>query len=239
MMKPQGTPSPAQWMKNLMPPPKVTLKAAATLDGKIATRTGQSQWITGAAARKMGHFLRSQHDAILVGINTVLADNPQLTTRGIPHGKSPLRIVLDSQCRISPESACLQDDGTRRLVVVGAESLPAKVQHLQKRSICVLQAPTPQPQIKWLLSELVHYNITHLLVEGGSQVHASFIRENLADHLVLFLAGKVIGGGDALSWCGNLDLSELNLAPRLKLQSMRLVGEDLMLCMDFIRKDYG
>lgn len=219
-----------------MPPLKVTLKAAATLDGKIATRTGQSKWITGEAARKMGHALRSEHDAILVGINTVLADDPQLTTRGIPQGKSPIRIVLDSRCRISPQSACLQADGTRCLVVVGAESPAAKVKDLQKKSIGVLQAPTSQPQIKWLLAQLAQDKITSLLVEGGSRVHASFIRENLADHLVLFLAGKLIGGRDALSWCGDLGLSELPHAPRLAFQSMRLVGEDLMLCLDFIKE---
>lgn len=218
--------------------PKVTLKVAATLDGKIATRTGQSKWITGEEARKMGHVLRNTHDAILVGINTVLADDPQLTTRGISEGKSPIRVILDSHCRISPQSACLQDDGILSLVAVGTDSPQAKMKALQKKSICVLQAPTPQPHIKWLLTELAQYNITSLLVEGGSQVYASFVRENLADHLVLFLAGKLIGGNEALSWCGDLGFSELRATPRLKIQSMCRVGEDLMICMDFIRNDY-
>lgn len=218
---------------------KVTLKAAATLDGKIATKTGQSKWITGEAARINGHALRSEHDAILVGINTVLADNPQLTTRGIPGGKSPIRVILDSQCRISPDSACLANDGILCLVVVGSHSSAAKIKALENEHIHILQASTAQPQIKWLLPELSRYKITTLLVEGGSRIHASFIRENLADHLVLFLAGKLIGGNDALSWCGNLDCFDLNAAPRLKIRSLRMVGEDMMICTDFIRKNYG
>ncbi len=217
---------------------KVTLKAAATLDGKIATKTGQSQWITGEAARQRGHVLRNEHDAILVGINTVFADNPKLTTRGIPGGKSPIRIILDSHCRISPDKACLANDGTQSLVVVGADSAGSKIRALEREHIHILQAPTAQPQIKWLLPELSQYKIEHLLVEGGSQVHASFIRENLADHLVLFLAGKLIGGNDALSWCGDLDCFNLETAPRLKIQSMQMVGEDIMICTEFIRETY-
>ena len=222
---------------------KITLKAAATLDGKIATKTGRSKWITGEEARKASHMLRSEHDAIVVGINTVLADNPQLTTRDIPGGQSPMRIILDSQCRIPLDSACLVDDGVLCLVVVGSKSSQSKRKELQKQSAArkhlhLLQAPTPQPQIKWLLPQLAQYKITRLLVEGGSRVHAGFIRENCADHLVLFLSGKLIGGNEALSWCGDMNGMELEKAPRLKIQSMRMVGKDLMIHADFMRELY-
>ena len=222
---------------------KITLKAAATLDGKIATKTGDSKWITGDEARKAVHILRSQHDAIVVGINTVLADNPRLTTRDIPDGKSPVRIILDSQCRIPLGSACLADDGVLCLIVVGSKSLGTKKEALQKQSAAgkhfhLLQAPTPQPQIKWLLPQLAEYKINRLLVEGGSRIHASFIREDCADHLVLFLSGKLIGGNEALCWCGDLNGFELEKSPQLKIQSMRMVGEDMMVHADFIREIY-
>ena len=94
---------------------QVTLKAAITLDGKIASAGGDSKWITGESARLEGHRLRSQHDAILVGINTVLKDNPSLTTRGIPNGRSPTRIILDSRGRLPSDSKVLDDDGVRTI----------------------------------------------------------------------------------------------------------------------------
>ncbi|MBF0280101.1 MAG: dihydrofolate reductase family protein [SAR324 cluster bacterium] len=221
-----------------MPQIKVTLKAAATLDGKIATKTGQSKWITGKTARHHAHSLRNEHDAILVGINTVLADNPKLTTRGIPEGRSPIRIILDSQCRISPDSVCLADDGTLCLIVVGSNCEESRIRNFEKKSVQVLKAPTPQPQIQWLLPELSRYKIKSLLVEGGSRIHASFIQENLADQLVLFLSGRLIGGNDSLSWCGNLDCLDLELAPRLKIQSIQMIGEDILVFAEFTREFY-
>ena len=220
---------------------RITLKAASTLDGKIATKTGQSKWITGKEARKAVHLLRNEHDAILVGINTILADNPQLTTRDVPGGKSPIRIILDSRCQTPPESACLIDDGVLCLVVVGSKSLRSRRDDLRDqcaagKHLHLLQAPTPRPQIKWLLPQLAQYKINRLLVEGGSRVHASFIRENYADHLVLFLSGKLIGGNEALSWCGDLNGLELEKLPQLKIQSMRMIGKDIMVHAGFIKE---
>ena len=106
---------------------QVTLKAAITLDGKIATAREDSKWITGESARLEGHRLRSQHDAILVGINTVLKDNPSLTTRGIPNGRSPTRIILDSKGRLPSDSKVLEDDGVQVIQVIGNEINPATI----------------------------------------------------------------------------------------------------------------
>lgn len=214
---------------------KVTLKAAATLDGKIATKTGQSKWITGEEARAAGHLLRSQHDAILVGINTVLADDPRLTTRGIQGGKSPIRIILDSQCRLSLKNACLKNDGIQCIIVVGTHCLDEKIEELKSKTIHILKAPTPRPQIKWLLPQLSKYNIKSILVEGGSQIHASFIQEQSADHLVLFLSGKLFGQDAALSWCGELNCLHIDNAPQLKINSMSMVGEDIAIHADFTK----
>jgi len=216
---------------------KITLKVAATLDGKIATKTGQSKWITGEEARKAGHLLRNQHDSILVGINTVLADDPQLTTRGVQDGKSPIRIILDSHGRLSRKNACLKNDGIQCIIVVGTNCSDEKAQELESKNIHILKAPTPRPQIKWLLSQLLKYNIKSILVEGGSQIHASFIREQLVDHLTLFLSGKIFGQDATLSWCGELDCLQIENTPQLKINSMSMVGEDIAIHADFIKNN--
>ena len=106
---------------------QVTLKAAMSLDGKIATAGGDSKWITGESARLEGHRLRSQHNAILVGINTVLQDNPSLTTRGVPNGRSPTRIILDSKGRLHSDSKVLEDDGVKVIQVIGNEIDPTTI----------------------------------------------------------------------------------------------------------------
>ena len=118
---------------------QVTLKAAITLDGKIATAGGDSKWITGESARLEGHRLRSQHDAILVGINTVLKDNPSLTTRGIPDGISPTRIILDSKGRLPSDSKVLEDDGVQVIQVIGNEINPATIK--SGKNVEILRTP--------------------------------------------------------------------------------------------------
>lgn len=212
---------------------KVTLKVASTLDGKIATKTGHSQWITEGPARAKGHELRNQHDAILVGVNTVLADNPRLTTRNVSNGRSPIRIILDSKGRTPKDSFCLQNDGVPIIIVTGCQSNLSQNNPFTNPNISVLKAPTLQPEINWLLSELSQYNVTSILVEGGSRIHASFIKAKRADKLVLFLAPKIIGGSDALSWCYDLETIRLDQAPHLRIRSTELVGNDLMICADF------
>ncbi len=189
----------------------VTLKAATTLDGKIATATGHSKWITGEAARQKGHELRNENDAVLVGINTVLTDDPELTVRGIDGGRSPVRIVLDSKGRIPEQSRVFQEDGVPVVIVTGNHAPLRKWPELAE--LTILTAPTRTPVILWVLSEIRKLGMNSLLVEGGSLIHASFIKSNTVDQLALFLAPKVIGGQEALSWCGNLEVDTVNEAP--------------------------
>jgi len=212
---------------------KITLKVAATLDGKIATKTGESQWITGKEARLETHRLRHQHDAILVGINTVLADDPKLTTRGVTNGKSPVRIIMDSQGRIPEHSQCLNDDGTLTLLVSGCSAIIPKFL-LKSSTFHVLQAPTERPEITWMLQQLSEYGIGSILVEGGAKIHASFIQSGCVNRLVLFLAPKVIGGNDAFSWCGELDCLKLEQAAQWEIESTSVHGKDLMICANFV-----
>jgi len=209
--------------------PYVTLKAAATLDGKIATRGGESRWITGEAARDLGRRLRAAHDGVLVGIGTVLADDPQLTLRGAAAGPEPARIVLDSRCRIAPGARCLAPDGARRIVVAGAQAAPERIARLEAAGVTVLRAESARPEPAWYLPRLLGLGLGSLLVEGGGQVHANLIAQQVADELFLFLAGKVMGDAEAPGWCATLSGSgRLADVPRLRLDAAAMVGADVL-----------
>jgi diaminohydroxyphosphoribosylaminopyrimidine deaminase/5-amino-6-(5-phosphoribosylamino)uracil reductase len=208
--------------------PYVTLKAGTSLDGKIATAAGESQWITGEAARAHGHALRARHDGILVGINTVLADDPQLTVRMGQDGPAPVRIVLDSRCRIDPAARCLGDDGVRRIVICGAQAPAERQAALQRRGVEVLAFPDVQPAPPDYLARLRACGVDTLLVEGGAYVHAQIIAHVQADELFLYLSGIIIGGCDAPGWCGQMHVSALAQTPRLQISGSLMVGEDIL-----------
>ncbi len=185
--------------------PFVTVKAAMTLDGKIATASGDSKWITGEKARAHGMKLRQGSDAILVGVNTVLADDPGLTVRGVRSSTSKVqgsklrRLVLDTRAR-TPLGAKLVADEFAALttIVVGKAATRRWVAKLAKK-VRVLVAPTTGGRInlRWLLKKLGAENVTSLLVEGGGEVNASFLLSGLAQRVAFFYAPKIIGGRDA------------------------------------------
>jgi diaminohydroxyphosphoribosylaminopyrimidine deaminase/5-amino-6-(5-phosphoribosylamino)uracil reductase len=202
----------------------VTLKAAVSVDGKIATGSGQSKWITGDVARRKAHQLRHENDAILVGINTVLTDDPELTVRGIEKGRSPVRIVLDSKARIPEQSRVFQNDGVPVIIITGNQA-PSR-SWPERAELKIIQAPEETPDIFWVLSELKNFGLKSLLVEGGSLIHASFLKSNCVDHLALFMAPKIIGGQDSLSWCGNINVENVNDACQLDISSITPLGED-------------
>jgi len=205
----------------------VTLKAALTLDGKIATASGHSKWITGETARHRVHELRNQNDAVLVGINTVIADDPELTVRGIENGKSPVRIVLDSKAKIPENSRIFQDDGTPVIIATGNKALSRKWPDLP--NLKILTSPTATPEITWILSELYKLGLKSLLVEGGSFTYASFLKSAAVDRLILFISPKIIGGQEALSWCGELGVDQLDQALQIDISSIISVGEDWLI----------
>jgi len=206
---------------------KVTLKAAITLDGKIATASGHSKWITGEAARHKVHELRNQNDAVLVGINTVIADDPELTVRGIRDGKSPVRIVLDSKARIPGNSRVLKNDGNRVIIFTGNNVVSRKWPNLP--NLKILNSPTKIPEITWILSEIQKLGLKSLLVEGGSFTFASFLKIGAVDRLLLFIGPKIIGGQDALSWCGELGVDKLEKALQIDIISITSVGEEWLI----------
>ena len=209
--------------------PLVTLKVACTIDGKIATHRWESRWITGEEARLYAHELRHKHEAILVGINTVLADNPRLTTRNISQGKSPMRVILDSHGRIPQKSECLAEDGVSVVLMVGSECSKAQLSNLGAH-IQVRQAPTVRPSISWTLRELSELQIQSVLVEGGGKIHSSFIQEKYFHRIVVLMAPKIIGG-DGISWCASMGISRMSEVPTLQIQESRKLGEDFVLEM--------
>ncbi|MCP5516098.1 MAG: bifunctional diaminohydroxyphosphoribosylaminopyrimidine deaminase/5-amino-6-(5-phosphoribosylamino)uracil reductase RibD [Verrucomicrobiales bacterium] len=182
--------------------PFVTLKVAMTLDGKIATRTGESRWITGPAARRLVHRWRQGADAILVGIKTVLADDPALTVRRgertLPATRQPRRIVLDTSAR-TPLTSRLLDDAfvDRTLVVVGERAPARRVKALSDRANVWMAPAEDGLDLRWLLKRLGGEDVTHLFVEGGGEVHAAFLRRGLAQRFLGFYAPLVIGGKTA------------------------------------------
>lgn len=215
--------------------PWVTLKAALTLDGKIATVQRQSKWITSPQARAWAMRLRRQAEAVLVGIHTVLADNPRLTVRA-PVGQNPRgpearlrRIILDTQARTPLTAQVVSDEAASLTTVVVARTAPrARVAALARR-VNVWRAPTRSGQIdlRWLLRRLGQEGVTSLLVEGGGEVHASFLSQGLAHRLVFFYAPKIVGGSQAPKAVAG----PVSFNPPLRLQqvSWRRVGPDLCL----------
>jgi diaminohydroxyphosphoribosylaminopyrimidine deaminase/5-amino-6-(5-phosphoribosylamino)uracil reductase len=212
--------------------PYVTLKAAVTLDGKLATATGDSRWVTGEAAREWVHRLRNRVDVILVGANTVRRDNPQLTTR-LPGGggKDPMRVVVDSHLSLKPSARVFTQRSRARTVVATLED-PAsrKARRLTEQGVLVWQVRGKRGRVdlKAVLARIAREGFNHVLVEGGAEMYGSFLRERLADELALFLAPKLIGNR-GLSWSGDLGVKLMSQALQLKDLSCERIGEDLLL----------
>lgn len=211
--------------------PFVTLKMAMTLDGKTATVGGESQWITGEEARLRGHVLRDENDAILVGIGTVLADRPSLTTR-LPdgNGKNPLRIILDSHARTPVDLPMLRDGAAPVLIAATEAAPPENVKRLRETGAEVLVVGTrPTVDLPSLMQALGERKICSLLVEGGSTVHFSFLRAGLADKVCAFIAPKLVGGKGATAAVGGEGFARLADAARLTDVKTEMVGKDLCL----------
>ena len=198
---------------------RVTLKLATSLDGRIATASGESQWITGEAARLEGHRLRAGHDAILVGVETVLHDDPELTAR-LP-GRSvdqPLRVVLDSRLR-TPQAAKVAGENTQILTAAEPRAIGAA-------KVVQVAAEDGRPTITAVLKALQTAGATSLLIEGGGQVAASFLRADAVDALEWFRA-PILLGGEGRPCVAALALAKLADAPKFRRLGVEPVGDDL------------
>jgi diaminohydroxyphosphoribosylaminopyrimidine deaminase/5-amino-6-(5-phosphoribosylamino)uracil reductase len=209
--------------------PFVILKVAATLDGKIATRNGESQWISGEVSRRFVHKLRNQVDGIVVGIGTVLKDDPMLTAR-IRGGRDPYRIIFDSRLRI-PENAKVIESAPSKTIIATTELAPRnKVETLEKKGVRVLILDSNQGKVdlKACLSKLGEMEMISLLVEGGSQINGSFLDEGLIDKIFLFLSSKLIADKEALGIFGGHGVTSLKKAISFKELRVRRMGEDIL-----------
>jgi diaminohydroxyphosphoribosylaminopyrimidine deaminase/5-amino-6-(5-phosphoribosylamino)uracil reductase len=210
--------------------PFVTVKYAQTLDGRIATATGESQWISSTASLKFAHQLRAEHDAILVGRKTVDKDNPELTVR-LVKGRNPLRVIVDSELKISPTAKVLQnisksptliatikkpDDARfKRIAATGAEIITVKADK------------DGRVDLRTLFKFLAERKISSVLVEGGAQIITSVLKNNLANRIVTIIAPKIIGKG--IEAVGDLNITNLDLAKILSIQKVTRNGNDIII----------
>jgi len=219
-----------RWAQNHRP--WVSAKAAISLDGRIATRTGNSKWITGKAARSRGLELREEHDAILVGVGTVLADDPRLTRRlGRNPGDDWLRVVLDSRLRTPNDAVVVQSDPEMTVMVHTAEATDEDRARLSGAGVELVELAddyTGRVDLGALLDHLGSRGIAALLVEGGARVHGSFFDADLVDELFFFIAPLVIGG-EAPAAVGGLGVADLDMAHRFHYEEIRHHGDDLEL----------
>ncbi len=208
--------------------PFVTLKIAASLDGRIATKTGESRWITGPEARRLVHSMRARADAVMVGSGTALADDPELTVRHVT-GPEPLRVVIDSALNVSP-SARIFSKGERPPVIFAAMGVSkGKVKKLRDLGAeVILVARTKDGlSLNGALRKLAARGVTSLLVEGGTRLSAGFIKAGLVDKLSVFYAPMLIGS-DGAPMTGWLNISGLKKAPRLKDMKVSRAGADIL-----------
>ena len=237
------------WVKNKRP--WVTLKVASTLDGCIGDRQekgrhGSERWITGRRAREAAHAMRAQHDAVLVGVGTILADNPRLTVRlpgsAAKKGAGPLRLVLDSHLRTPPTAALLGEARAKAPMIVAAKprkvdrALRSRQRKLEAAGAEIWFAPASRDgrtTLTAVLRQLAMREVQSLLVEGGSQIHGAFVSAGLVDSVALFLAPRLVGSGvpvvegTGLDWCKPATLGPL---------SVRALGDDLLITADVVTR---
>jgi len=214
--------------------PFVTLKAAITLDGKIATASGESKWITGAQARRHAHRLRSRMDAILVGIGTVLHDNPRLTARSGARalGRQPLRVVLDSTLRIPLTARMLVRRAKQGTVVMTTSRAPKnRLTRLRRAGVAVhvLPACKRQVSLRACLTVLGKMGVNDLLIEGGGEVIASALHAGVVNRLHLYVAPKLLGGRDARNVIGGVSPRRLTQALAVRDLHVKKLGSDFLL----------
>ena len=216
------------WIVHRMP--FVTVKSAMTMDGKIATGVGESKWITGGLARARGMALRAEADGVLVGINTILADNPKLTPR-IPGVRNPRRIILDSHARTPLRANVVTDKFARLTTIVVGKSAPTSRVAALARRVNVFTAPLSGAELslRWLLKKLGAEGVTSLLVEGGGEVNASFLLGGFAQRVEFFYAPKVLGGRDARKSVAGEGVQQVADMIKLRDVEWKHLGPDLWL----------
>ncbi|MGG3642884.1 bifunctional diaminohydroxyphosphoribosylaminopyrimidine deaminase/5-amino-6-(5-phosphoribosylamino)uracil reductase RibD [Bacillus gobiensis] len=209
--------------------PFVTLKSAVSLDGKTAVESGESKWITGEEARKDVHLYRSSHQSILVGVNTVIQDDPSLTARLPNVQKQPVRVVLDSSLKIPLHSKVLNDREAETWIFTTNQANAEKVNFLKSEGIRVFQSSSQQPSVREVLRTLASEGIYSVFVEGGSKVHSSFLKDQLYQQLIIYYAPKLIGGKSSPGLFSDVGFQSMKDVPLLTIHSISKIGRDFKL----------
>jgi len=208
--------------------PFVILKIAMTLDGKIATPTGESKWITSEESRKIVHKIRSRVDAILTAYGTVLKDNPKFTAR-IKGGRDPIRVIIDPEFKI-PLDYHVYNPPPKTITVIKKEKLTAeKTYNLINRGIDIIAFDSEKVDLLWLMEELGKRSIISVMIEGGSSLNSYAIKYNIVDKLILFIAPKIIGGKDSYPCIGGNFYKSLTEAYEVENLSIRKLSKDILI----------
>lgn len=209
--------------------PYVVLKIAMTMDGKIATVKGESQWITGEEARLEGHKLRNELKGIMVGVNTIIADNPELTCR-IEEGENPVRIVVDSKLRIPLDAKVVNDNLKNKTIIATTEMADKeRLKVLKEKSIDIITVKSKNEKVDLdnLLLSLAEKKIDSILLEGGAELNYSALEEGIVDEVNVFIAPKIVGGRGAKSAIAGEGVKELSQAFKLEEITVKFIGKDI------------
>ncbi|MBZ0159981.1 MAG: bifunctional diaminohydroxyphosphoribosylaminopyrimidine deaminase/5-amino-6-(5-phosphoribosylamino)uracil reductase RibD [bacterium] len=212
--------------------PFVILKAAVSLDGKIATRTGDARWISGEQSREYVHGMRDQVDAVIVGMGTVRRDNPKLTTRLSEGGHDPIRVIVDGLGLLPLDAQVFQTGvDSQTWVAVAADTTSERIDTLERRGLAVLEAGGSHGRVclKHLLKRLGEREVTSVMIEGGEGIFTSAIEEGIVDKFLLFVAPLLVGGKTAPSLFGGAGVEEIGQALRLSRLRIGQLGEDLLI----------
>lgn len=208
--------------------PFVIVKAAMSLDGKIATTTGHSKYITGREARKLVHQLRTEIDAIMVGSNTILKDNPQLTPR-LYQGRTPIKIVVDSRLKIPLNANVVTKEPNKLIIATTKKANKAKIKKLQQKgaNVIIIGIKNGRVNLQELMKKLGKLEITSIMIEGGAELNAEAVRSKVVDKILFFIAPGLIGKG--LGAIGDLGITNVDKSVKLKDINSKKVGRDILI----------
>ncbi|MBI1883624.1 MAG: bifunctional diaminohydroxyphosphoribosylaminopyrimidine deaminase/5-amino-6-(5-phosphoribosylamino)uracil reductase RibD [Chlamydiae bacterium] len=210
--------------------PFCTVKAAMSLDGKIATSQGDSQWITGFEARRFGYRLRGESDAVMVGIRTIMKDNPSLSSHHFKI-RDPLRVIVDSHAKISLDSKVVRLSPEKTILAVTPKASPTKVKQLRSRGVRIIQTPSDlgRVHLKFLFQKLAKIGISSILVEGGGTLSSSVFEKKLADEIFFFYAPLLMGGEKAPTSFDGRGFLKIRQALKIVHVSHQKIGRDLLI----------
>lgn len=213
--------------------PFITIKTATTLDGKIATKTGSSKWVTGEKSRCEVQKLRAENDAIMTGSGTVIKDNPSLTCR-IKNSKNPVRIIVDSKLKTDPKSNVYNNDRTRTIILTTSKNTNKYPNNVE---IITCKEKNGFIDLKDAMKKLYKEGITSILVEAGAGLNSAIIKEKIADKLIQFIAPKIIGDKNAINFVESLETKEIKDSLMLNLFTSKVIGKDIMCEYYFLKEN--